>query len=108
VVVGDAIRSIMGKHQEGNSAAVAAQKDCEVHAVRRQSQGEGAHVHVPQGAIGSWSVSGANRLKVEVVFTVEARVRIALAQAQQEIESCESRMSRGLLVSTSWWHILLR
>ena len=107
MVVGDAIRSIMGTHQEGNSAAVAAQKDCEVHAVRRQSQGEGAHVHVPQGAIGSWSLSETNRLKVEVVFTVEARVRIVLAQAQQEIQSCESRMSRGLLVSTSWWHRLL-
>ena len=55
VVVGGAIRSGLGNYQKGHSAAVAAHKDCEVHAIRRQNQGEGALMQVQQGAIGSWS-----------------------------------------------------
>ena len=55
VVVVDGIRSELGKHTYGHSAAVVAHKYCEVHAVRRQHQGEGALVQVNQRAVGSWS-----------------------------------------------------
>ena len=55
VVVVDGIRSELGKHTYGHSAAVVAHKNCEAHAARRGSQGEGALAQVHERAIGSWS-----------------------------------------------------
>ena len=66
VVVVDGIRSELGKHTHGHSAAVVAHKYCEVHAVRGRNQGEGALVQVHQRVIGSWSSSRADGLDVRL------------------------------------------